>query len=82
MAEEVKETVTETAETCCKKVLTLKSEALHGMAKLMDAIYADDEPAAKGTKAALRRIRVSIMEMVHLAKTARKDVLELMKSGK
>ena len=51
------------------------SKSLKKIGELVDTIIGDDEAAAKGTKAALRRMRVGLSELSKLCKEARKEIL-------
>jgi hypothetical protein len=71
-----------TAFTLGTSSFALASPALHEICTVLDQIAEDDEAAAKGTKAALRRIRVRLSLISKLCKQARIDVLEKMNADK
>lgn len=52
---------------------------LKNIAELVNSLETDDEPASKGVKAALRRMRVNLSSLMKQSKLARASLLDLMK---
>jgi hypothetical protein len=57
---------------------TMDVPALQEINKVLEKIAEDDLSAAKGTKAALRRVRVQLSALAKLCKQARIEVLAKM----
>jgi hypothetical protein len=56
-----------------------KKSSLEKIYEMMEEVKGEDEAAANGTKAALRRQRVALSAIGKLCKEARKEILAKMK---